>query len=205
MAMDLREAVIEVLGLRPSEFGQQNYLRLHLAQLYFTGSPVPSRSPRLHPRVALLREFADTRSREEVEQPTQDVLSHMKVVTAAFEGFQSFSAVDDLCFGWTRGIIQRVVHPSFYEQYFAPEATSENKIVGLKYFSSNHHGTHGVGFGQGHFSDSSKDGKGILRKSLRIARVMSIKDYKPFDRATIPQRNAYAPTQPERIAYGPRR
>jgi len=38
---------------------------------------------------------------------------------------------------------------------------------------------------------------------LRIARVGSMKDYKPFDRATIPQRNAYAPTQPNRIVYFP--
>ena len=36
-----------------------------------------------------------------------------------------------------------------------------------------------------------------------IARVGAIKDYKPFDRANIPQRNAYLPTQPERIIYLP--
>jgi hypothetical protein len=71
----------------------------------------------------------------------------------------------------------------------------QNKIVGMKYFSSNLSGTHGVGYGQAHFSDSS-NGKGIIRRSVRIARVMSIKDYKTFDRSTIPQRNAYAPTQP---------
>jgi len=33
--------------------------------------------------------------------------------------------------------------------------------------------------------------------------VGAIKDYEPFDRAAIPQRNAYAPTQPERILYLP--
>jgi hypothetical protein len=42
-----------------------------------------------------------------------------------------------------------------------------------------------------------------LRNSLKIARVGSIKDYVRFDRANIPQRNAYAPTQPDRIVYLP--
>ena len=78
----------------------------------------------------------------------------------------------------------------------------QNKIVGLKYFSSNLSGSKGVGYGQGKFSDSN-GGKGIIRKSLRLARVGAIKDYAKFDRATIPQRNAYAPTQPERIVYLP--
>jgi len=78
----------------------------------------------------------------------------------------------------------------------------QNKIVGMKYFSSNLSGTEGVGYGQGKFSDSN-DGKGIIRKSLRIARVGAIKNYKAFDRAKIPQRNAYAPTQPQRIVYVP--
>lgn len=77
------------------------------------------------------------------------------------------------------------------------------KIVGLKYFSSNLSGTHGVGFGSGHFSDSNPRGRGILRNSLKIARVGAIKDYVKFDRANIPQRNAYAPTQPDRIIYMP--
>lgn len=79
----------------------------------------------------------------------------------------------------------------------------QNKIVGLKYFSSNLSGTHGVGFGSGHFSDSNPRGRGILRDSLHIGRVGAIKDYVKFDRANIPQRNAYAPTQPERIIYLP--
>jgi hypothetical protein len=77
------------------------------------------------------------------------------------------------------------------------------KIIGFKYFSSNLSGTHGVGYGQGKFSDASGTGRGILRRSLRIAHVGAIKDYVKFDRANIPQRNAYAPTQPDRILYAP--
>jgi hypothetical protein len=77
------------------------------------------------------------------------------------------------------------------------------KITGLKYFSSNLSGTRGVGYGSGHFSDSNANGKGLLRNSLRIARVGSIKNFKPFDRANIPQRNAYLPTQPDRVVYVP--
>lgn len=77
-----------------------------------------------------------------------------------------------------------------------------NKIIGMKYFSSNLSSTRGVGYAQGKFSDAN-NGRGILRNSVRIARVGAIKDYKPFDRATIPQRNAYAPTQPQRIMYVP--
>jgi len=78
----------------------------------------------------------------------------------------------------------------------------QKKIIGLKYFSSNLSGTHGVGYGQGKFSDAN-NGRGLLRNSLRIARVGAIKDYAKFDRTTIPQRNAYAPTQPERFVYLP--
>jgi hypothetical protein len=77
---------------------------------------------------------------------------------------------------------------------------AQSKIVGLKFFSSN---LSGVGYGTGRFSDSNPNGRGLLRNSLRIARVGAIKDYKPFDRAAIPQRNAYLPTQPERIIYLP--
>jgi hypothetical protein len=80
---------------------------------------------------------------------------------------------------------------------------STNKIIGFKYFSSNLSGTHGVGFGSGKFSDSNASGRGILRNSLHIAHVNGIKDYVKFDRSTIPQRNAYAPTQPDRIVYLP--
>lgn len=71
----------------------------------------------------------------------------------------------------------------------------QGQIVGLKYFSSNLSGTRGVGYGEGKFSDVN-DGRGILRNSLRLARVGSIGDYRPFDRRTIPRRNAYAPNQP---------
>ncbi len=75
-------------------------------------------------------------------------------------------------------------------------------IVGMKYFSSNLSGTRGVGYGSGMFSDCN-NGKGILRKSVRIARVGSIENYKPFDRLRIPCRNAYAPNQPEQIIREP--
>jgi hypothetical protein len=81
------------------------------------------------------------------------------------------------------------------------QRNEENKIVGLKYFSSNLSGSHGVGYGAGKFSDSNSSGRGILRNSMRIARVGAIKDYAKFDRAQIPARNAYAPTQPQRIVY----
>lgn len=77
-----------------------------------------------------------------------------------------------------------------------------NQIVGFKYFSSNLSGTHGVGYGRTHFSDAN-NGHGVLRNSLHIGRVDAVTDYKPFNRAEIPQRNAYAPTQPERIIYLP--
>ena len=79
----------------------------------------------------------------------------------------------------------------------------DQKIIGFKYFSSNLSGTHGVGYGSGKFSDVNPNGRGIVRSSLRIARVGGMKDYAKFDRAGIPQRNAYAPTQPSRIVYLP--
>lgn len=82
-------------------------------------------------------------------------------------------------------------------------ANGKGRIIGLKYFSSNLSGSKGVGYGQGRFSDSTESGKGLLRKSLRIARVGAIKDYKPFNRLDIPARNAYLPTQPQRIMYVP--
>jgi len=74
------------------------------------------------------------------------------------------------------------------------------RITGLKYFSSNLSGTHGVGYGQKLFSNANH-GQGVLRNSLKIARVGALRDYRPFNRADIPQRNAYAATQPERIIY----
>jgi hypothetical protein len=79
----------------------------------------------------------------------------------------------------------------------------QKKIVGFKYFSSNLSGTHGVGYGQGRFSDSNSSGRGILRKSVKIGRVTAVADYVKFDRTNIPQRNAYAPTQPDRVVYLP--
>ena len=74
----------------------------------------------------------------------------------------------------------------------------EGRIVGMKYFSSNLSGTHGVGYGEGRFSDAN-NGRGLLRDSVRLARVGSIDGYRPFDRLKIPQRNAYAANQPERV------
>ncbi len=78
----------------------------------------------------------------------------------------------------------------------------QNKIIGLKYFSSNL-STDGINFGQAHFSDWNKNGHGVLRNSVKIGHVGAIKDYKPFNRAEIPARNAYAPTQPTHIIYLP--
>jgi hypothetical protein len=79
----------------------------------------------------------------------------------------------------------------------------KGKIAGMKYFSSNLSGTHGVGYGQTHFSDSTPNHHGVLRNSVKIGHVGAIKDYKAFNRADIPQRNAYEATQPERIIYLP--
>ncbi len=82
------------------------------------------------------------------------------------------------------------------------ETPAKGKIIGMRYFSSNLSGSKGVGYGQGKFADSN-NGRGFIRKSLRIARVGAIKDYKPFNRLEIPARNAYLPTQPTRIIYVP--
>jgi len=79
---------------------------------------------------------------------------------------------------------------------------ARKNITGLRYFSSNLNGSAGVGYGQNLFSDSN-NGTGILRDTMRIGRVGAIKDYRPFQRVEIPQRNAYAPTQPDRILYLP--
>ncbi|WP_306600057.1 hypothetical protein [Geothrix sp. 21YS21S-2] len=79
---------------------------------------------------------------------------------------------------------------------------ARKNITGLKYFSSNLNGSAGVGYGQNLFSDAN-NGTGILRETLRIGRVGAIKDYRPFQRVEIPQRNAYAPTQPDRVLYLP--
>ncbi len=76
------------------------------------------------------------------------------------------------------------------------------KIIGLKYFSSNL-SSNGIGYGLAHFSDSTPNHDGVLRRSVKIGRVGAIQKYRPFDRGEIPQRNAYAPTQPERVVYLP--
>ena len=77
-----------------------------------------------------------------------------------------------------------------------------NKIVGLKYFSSNLSGN-GLGYAQAHFSDSTRSGRGVLRDYVHIGHVGAIKNYRPFNRAEIPARNAYAPTQPTPVIYLP--
>ena len=64
---------------------------------------------------------------------------------------------------------------------------SEGKITGIKYFSS---GSNGVGFATEYFSDS---GGKVLRDYVRIGRVGSIENYKPFDNSKIPNRMMYAP------------
>jgi len=76
------------------------------------------------------------------------------------------------------------------------------KITGLNYFSSNLSGN-GLGFGQAHFSDCTRTGHGVLRDGVRIGHVGAIRNYHPFNRAEIPQRNAYAPTQPTHVIYLP--
>ena len=65
------------------------------------------------------------------------------------------------------------------------------KIVGFKYFSSNW--GKGVGYAETRFSDV---GGRVLRDSMRLARVGSVDNYRPFDRTQIPWRQAYAPNQP---------
>jgi len=89
-------------------------------------------------------------------------------------------------------------HSVIFLDFLKDDPKDPTKITGLKYFSSNESTTHGIGYSQTHFSEFGKKHQGIIKKSIKIARVLSISDYKPFDRATIPQRNAYAPTQPER-------
>jgi len=64
------------------------------------------------------------------------------------------------------------------------------KITGIKYFSSN---SGGVGPKTEYFEDT---GGNLMRNWVRLARVGSIENYKPFNRLEIPQRQAYAPTQP---------
>ncbi len=63
----------------------------------------------------------------------------------------------------------------------------DGNIIGMDYFSSQ---GGGVGPKTEFFSDT---GGKVLRDWVRLARVGSIENYKPFDRKNIPQRNAYAP------------
>jgi hypothetical protein len=79
---------------------------------------------------------------------------------------------------------------------------AQQHIIGLRYFSSNL-SSDSIGYGQVHFSDWNKNGHGVLRNSVKIGHVGSINHYRPFNRLTIPARNAYLPTQPERIIYLP--
>lgn len=79
---------------------------------------------------------------------------------------------------------------------------NQNHIIGLRYFSSNLW-SNSIGFGQAHFSDWNKRHRGVLRNSVKIGHVGAIKNYRPFNRLEIPNRNAYLPTQPERIIYMP--
>lgn len=76
------------------------------------------------------------------------------------------------------------------------------KIIGLKYFSSNL-SINSIGYGQAHFSDWNRNGHGVLRSSVKIGHVGAIKNYRPFNRLDIPQRNAYLPTQPTHVIYLP--
>jgi hypothetical protein len=115
----------------------------------------------------------------------------------AITNFEDAKSGDFTCYSTTPAGGHSVV----FIGWLRDDSSDPKKITGMKYFSSNLSGTHGVGFGQGHFSDCNANGKGLLRNSLRLARVMGMKDYKPFNRADIPQRNAYAPTQPEHVVY----
>ena len=77
-----------------------------------------------------------------------------------------------------------------------------NRISGFKYFSSNLSGN-GLGYAQTHFSDCTRNGHGVIRNAVHIGHVGAIKDYRAFNRLEIPQRNAYAPTQPTHVIYLP--
>jgi hypothetical protein len=93
-------------------------------------------------------------------------------------------------------------HSVIFLGWLREDAIDTNKITGFKYFSSNLSGN-GLGYAQTHFSDSTRNGHGVLRNYIKIGHVGSIKDYRQFNRAEIPQRNAYAPTQPTHVIYLP--
>src|ERR1019366_880745 len=100
MAMDLRDAVMEVLALPPTAHGQLMYERAHLAQVYFSGSWTPALIPRLHPRAHLVKQFTEMYASEEFNDPPPDLVKNMAVIVNQFPGFATFRAVDDLCFAW---------------------------------------------------------------------------------------------------------
>ena len=82
----------------------------------------------------------------------------------------------------------------------------QNKIVGLKYFSSNLSGTHGVGYGSGRFSDSNANGRGILRNSLHIAprrRHQGLQALRPRQHSPAQRLRADA-TDPDHLRARPR-
>jgi hypothetical protein len=93
-------------------------------------------------------------------------------------------------------------HSVIFLGWLRDDASDTNKITGFKYFSSNLSGN-GLGYAQTHFSDSTQSGHGVLRNYVKIGHVGAIKDYRQFNRAEIPQRNAYAPTQPTHVIYLP--
>ncbi len=93
-------------------------------------------------------------------------------------------------------------HSVIFLGWLRDDPLDASKITGLKYFSSNL-SSNGPGYGQAHFSDCTKDGRGVLRHYVNIGHVDAIKNYRPFNRAEVPLRNAYAPTQPTRVFYLP--
>lgn len=93
-------------------------------------------------------------------------------------------------------------HSVIFLGWLRDDPNDTDKITGLRYFSSNL-SSNGVGYGQAHFSDSTRNGHGVLRSSVKLGHVGAIKNYRPFNRLEIPERNAYAPTQPEQVIYLP--
>jgi hypothetical protein len=93
-------------------------------------------------------------------------------------------------------------HSVIFLGWLRDDGQTPGKITGFKYFSSNLSGN-SVGYGQAHFSDCTKNGHGVLRHYVNIGHVGAVKNYRPFNRAEIPARNAYAPTQPTRGMAAP--
>ena len=67
------------------------------------------------------------------------------------------------------------------------------KITGLKYFSSNLSGTHGVGYGQAHFSDSTRNGHGCCGTRSKSATLAPSRITSRFIAWTFP---SAMPTRP---------